>query len=64
VRDLLGVVLGLADKRLKASLQFAGRGAFKAVVDLAGVDEVVAAAPFCRKSGIASGVGPVHDGSD
>jgi hypothetical protein len=45
MRDLLGVGLGLADQRFQARLQLGGRCFIEAVVDLAGINQVVALQP-------------------
>ena len=45
VRDPLGVGLGLADQWRQAFSQRGGRPLVKAVVDLAGVDQIIALAP-------------------
>jgi hypothetical protein len=45
MRDLFGVGLGFADQRCQARLQLGGRRLIKAVVNFAGVDEVIALAP-------------------
>jgi hypothetical protein len=45
VRDPLAIGLGLADQRRQAPAQLGGGGLVEAVVDLAGVDQVLALAP-------------------
>jgi hypothetical protein len=42
MRDLLGVRLSLPDQRLQPGLEVFGRRLVKAVVDLAGIDQVLA----------------------
>jgi hypothetical protein len=45
VRDLFGVGLGLTDQRSESGLQIPGGCAVEAMVDLAGIDQVLAFLP-------------------
>jgi hypothetical protein len=45
VRNLLRVGLGFADQRRQALAKVSGRLLVKAVIDLAGIDQVIALAP-------------------
>jgi hypothetical protein len=45
VRDPLAIGLGLADQRRQAPAQLGGGGLVEAVVDIAGIDQVLALAP-------------------